>query len=1052
MIPVWLGVAMPWISLGIGLLVAALYFRASARSVRVHTRPLLMGGLAIATFLAGYVCIVWTGLMPDRYLRVERPFGAVVTLIAAAFVAWRLASVSKRQSSIRRALIEGFGMLATLLAGLAVAGLDIGTPLDRLTILIALDRSRSIDLVPGAKERIRTDLRMAENGMQDNDRIGTIVFASNAALEDPPRPKSDLPAPQRVEMGRDGTDIGAAIRRALAEVPADSAARIVVVSDGVSNRGDPIAAAAAAVAAEVPVDTIALDQKEVADVRVVAVRMPSRANDGETLDLRVVTSSSAPADIEIRIKRDGKLIAKSNAKIDEGEDVLRIREKTPGPGLHRYDVEVSAIDPELDQAPEDNSGSAFVRVRGPSTALVLEGEEGKHSFIASALRAANFRVQTGMGSAMPADIGGFALYDVVFLSDIAAHTLSPTQMDALASYVQGLGGGLVLMGGDRSMGPGGYSQTPIEEISPVSFDIKQDRRRASLAEVILIDYSGSMAAQAGKQSKLMLANEASVRSANLLGTGDLLGVAHIDTTVTWTLPLGPVKDKESIAKKIRAVKPGGGGIFVDMALRAGYAKLEREKVNLKHVLLFSDGSDAEQLPGCRALVSNAKRRGITTSVVSLGRGSDVPELEMLSRLGDGRFYLIEDARRLPSVFTQETILAARSAINELDFRVGLGASSPPTRGIDFREAPILKGYVVTIPKPRAAVMLTGPEGDPILATWSVGMGRAAAFTSDLKDRWGVHWTSWPGASLLVAQLARDVNRLAEDPRVRLEADTIGGELHMRAEVVDDDGRVQTFRRLTAHVAGPDGISFDTPLEPIGAGAYAATQPLSRPGTYVVTARDELDNKNVSTTGAVLTAGEELRPTGTDRSLLARIATITGGKSRDTLAGVFQDRATHRFSYWSLTPWLVGLSSLFLLFTVAARRLSLPTSLSRAPKTLRRMVRRKSKPSVRDAEEVAIVMDRLGKAKEKSRMGESQVDPLPAQVPTPGSAAQSQWRSPSIVRNMSAPKRSSKVAFGYRELRQQTPMGQSRESAPPQSGGARPLTAAEILLKKRRGRR
>ena len=1042
MIPTWLGRALPWISIALGVVLSVLYARAAARAVHWHRRPILVGGVAIAALVALYMGLVWGSVLPDRYLRIDRPFGVVVTLAAAAFVAWRLATLSARQTTLRRTMIESFGMLATLLAGLSIAGLDVGRPLDRLTILVTVDRSRSVDLVPGAEERIRTDLRIAEQGMRDGDRIGTIVFAASAATEDPPRPKSELPAPQRVELGRDGTDVGAAIRRALAEVPADSAARIVVISDGVANRGDAIAAAAAAVAAGVPVDTIPLDQRSVPDVRVVAVRMPSRANEGETLDIRLVTSSSSPADIEIRIKRDGVLIAKSAAKIDAGEDVLRIREKTPGPGLHRYDVEVSAADPKLDEAPEDNTGSAFVRVRGPSTALVLEGEEGKGAFIARALQSANFTVNLGTASAMPADIGGLALYDIVFFSDIPAHALSPTQMEALASYVRDLGGGLVLMGGDRSMGPGGYSQTPVEDISPVSFDIKQDRRRASLAEVILIDYSGSMAASAGKNSKLELANEASARSANLLGAGDRLGVAHVDTAVTWTVPLAPVTDKAAIAKAIRAVGPGGGGIYVDLALKAGYAKLDLEKVNLKHVLLFSDGGDAEQLPGCRTLVSNAKRRGITTSVVALGKGSDVPELETLSKLGDGRFYLIEDARRLPVVFTQETILAARSAMNEVDFKAGLGASGPPTRGIDFALAPILKGYVVTIPKPRASVLLTGPEGDPVLATWSVGMGRAGAFTSDLKDRWGVHWTNWPGAPVLIAQLARDLNRLADDPRVRLEADTAGGQLHIRAEVVDDDGRAQTFKRLTAHVAGPDGIAHDVALEPVGAGAYATTVPLSRPGTYVVTARDELKKENVSTTGAVLTAGEELRPTGSDRALLSRISSITDGKPRDTLAGIFQDRSALRFAYWSLTPWLVAFASLFLLLSVAARRLSMPAFVAELPRKVRAVFRRKPKVQKALVPDAAETLDRLGKAKEKGRAGG------PAPLEAPLGAPQ---RPPPIAARRAAPEGVIVAKpMGLSPLSAAAPRA-SMPGAPP-SSTARPLTAAEILLQKRRGQR
>ena len=891
-----------------------------------------------------------------------------------------------------------------------------------------------MDLVPGAEERIRTELRVAEQGMREGDRIGTIVFAANAATEDPPRPKSELPAPQRVEMGRDGTDLGAAVRRALAEVPPDSAARIVVISDGVSNRGDPMAAAAAAVAAGVPVDTIPLDQKAVADVRVVAVRMPTRANEGETLELRLVTASNAPADIEIRIRRDGLLVAKANAKIEAGEDVLRLKEKSPGAGLHRYDVEISALNPELDQAPEDNSGSAFVRVKGPATALVIEGEAGKGAFIEKALRDASFTVTAGTATAVPGDIGGLALYDVIFLSDVPAYTLSPTQLEAVGSYVRDLGGGLVLLGGDKSLGPGGYSQTAIEDVSPVSFDIKQDRRRASLAEVILIDYSGSMAMSAGKNTKLELANEASARSAALLGPGDRLGVAHIDTAVTWTVPLAPVVDAKEIESRIRAVSPGGGGIYTDLALNSGYAALDREKVNLKHALLFADGGDAEQLTGCRTIVSGAKRRGITTSVVALGRGSDVAELETLSRLGDGRFYLIEDATRLPSVFTQETILAARSSINEVEFRVSMGAAGPPTRGIDFGSAPALRGYVVTIPKARTTTLLAGPEGDPILATWSVGMGRSAAFTSDLKDRWGLRWTSWSGASSMVAQLARDVTRLADDPRVRLEADTAGGQLHIRAEAVGDDGRSQSFKRLRAHIAGPDGIAKEVALEPTGAGSYTASIPLSRPGTYVVTARDELANENVATTAAALTSGEELRPTGSDRALLARVTAMTNGKTRDTLAGVFKDRSSHRFAYKTLTSWLAAIGALALLASVASRRLSPPSWIGTLPAKFAAALRRK-KSAAAPAEPIdpMATMEQLKRAK---------AAPTPSAPIRPAPVAQAVFRGRipgTASTDQPAPRHSV------------PPTPSEGASSGPKSQG-RSLTAAEILLQRRRGQR
>ena len=1039
---------LPFVALGLYAVVLALFFRFAIKRAHVHRRRVLFAAVIVAALGPVYVGLVWASLVPDSYLRLARPWALVLGFAAVAFIAVRLASLRTRQTPARAMLSDFFATAAALTAAFAAAGPEIGRPLDRLTVLVAVDRSRSIDLVPGADQRIAKELNVAEIGMKEDDRIGTIAFAADAATEDPPRPKSQLPTPQRVSIGRDGTDLAAAIRRSLAEVPSDSAARVVLVTDGVATRGDTMSASAAAVAAQIPIDVLPLEQRLVPDVRVVSVRAPTRADKGEAFDLRLVTASPAPADIEVRIKRDGQLIAKALARVAAGEDVLRIREIAGDPGLHRYDVEITAADPKLDEAVEDNSGAAFMRVRGPSSALVLEGEPGKGAFIAKALASAQFTVEQGTTTAVPTDIGGLAAYDLVVLSDVRASDISPTQIDALASYVRDLGGGLLLMGGDRSLGPGGYARTAIEEVSPVSFDLKQERRRASLAEVIGIDISGSMSADAGGHTKLELANEAAARSAALLGPGDMLGVEHVDTAVHWSVALAPVIDKVAIDKAIRAVGPGGGGIIVPITLEAGYKALGAAPVNLKHMLLLADGSDAEDMgPPVRAMVSNALRAGITTSIVAIGNGSDVPELELCSRLGGGRFYLIEDAQRLPAVFTQETILAARSAVVEKTFTPTRGAPSPVMQNVAIDGAPPLKGYVVTIPKGRATVLLRGPEGDPILATWSAGVGRSAAFTGDLKDRWGVAWTAWPDAARMVVQLARDIARKEEDTRVRLEADASGGELHIGATVVGDDGRAQSFRRLLVHVAGPDGFAREIALDAVGAGAYAATVPLSRPGTYIAVARDELSGEAVGTTGAVLTAGEELRPTGSDMALLSRIAELTGGKKRDTLAGIFGDRASKRFSYKDATPTFVLLAAFALLFAVAARKLALPEGLTdRLLQPFRARPKKAASPIDTRAPDAMLgaLLDAKGRG--------AQTREAPAQrtpgAPTPGApppqAPMAQrpapWAAQPPPHTPAAP-----------------PPGAApppAESGPPSAGprSQRPLTAAEkILLARRKNR-
>ena len=1013
-------------------------------------RPVLAVGVVLAAAMPCDVALVWARLVPEAYLRFGLPWLTLAGFAVMAFVALRLAAVSRKGAIFRTTLTDLTTTFAVLACALGATRPELGRPLDRMTVIVALDRSRSIELVPHAEQRVARELTVAEHGMQREDRLGRVVFAAEAQTEELPRPKTSAASPQRVELVRDASDLAAGLRRALADVPADSAARIVLMSDGVATRGDALAAAAAAAASEVPVDVVLLEQAERPDVRLVSLRAPPRAHQDETLRMRAVVSAPARAELELRLSRDGVLVRRFEVNVDAGETVLPITERASEAGLHRYDVEVTAREPALDHTPEDNVASTFVRVRGPARALVIDGDAGKTAFIAGALRAARLIADEGSLASVPADVAGMAGYDLIVFGDVSAPSLAPGQIHALASFVRDLGGGLVLTGGDRSFGPGGFSGTPLEEVSPVAFDLKQERRRASLAEIIASDTSGSMTARVGAHTKLELANEAAARSATLLGPGDELGVFHVDTKTTTTVPLSPVKNKATIERSIRLAGPGGGGIDCDVALRDAYAALRRTRVNLKHVLLFADGADAENItPAVESMVRDALKDGITTSTVALGQGSDVPALETLSRLGDGRFYIVEDATRLPAVFTQETILASRSSVVDEPFRAVQASGHPVLAGVEVGAAPPLAGYVVTIKKPRADVLLVGPESDPVLALWQAGLGQAAAFTSDLKDRWGGAWTEWEGAARLVAQLARQVARREDDARVRLEAEVAGGQLAVRATAVDDDGRLTSFRRLTASVRGPSGFSREVALDSSGAGTYEASVPLAAPGAYVVIAKDELDGQAVATTGAVLGKGEELRPTGSDAALLGRIAELTGGKRRDTLAGIFADRPRMRFAYEDITVHLALAGALAMLLSVAARRLAMPEALAA---WLERRRRPAMHGRVREREHEALrTLTGLVAKKQASEEERARVEVAASHAGSASHAAGTPVSAPPPAVPLAAP---DSAFVGTSSAT--PPPAQAAADAQASATGAAParsvtrkLSAAEILLERRR---
>ena len=125
----------------------------------------------------------------------------------------------------------------------------------------------------------------------------------------------------------------------------------------------------------------------------------------------------------------------------------------------------------------------------------------------------------------------------------------------------------------------------------------------------------------------------------------------------------------------------------------------------------------------------------------------------LARQGDGRYYFAEHARDIPRLMTRETNLATRGPLVEGDVtprQVGARRrrcpSSPPG-GL-----PPLGGYLVTTPKDLAEVLLVSDAADPLLARWQYGLGRAVAWTSDLRGRWSAALAAWPGMPRLFGAL------------------------------------------------------------------------------------------------------------------------------------------------------------------------------------------------------------------------------------------------------------------------------------------------------------
>jgi uncharacterized membrane protein len=729
-----------------------------------------------------------------------------------------------------------------------------------------------------------------------------------------------VPSPPAGSSARERSRLDLALVHGLGELPEGANGRLVLLSDGDQTEGDVLGAASLAGARGIPVDVVALTRPSRRDLAALRLRAPERVERGEPVDLALVLRADRAGEAVVELLRDGRALGTRAVAFAAGEDVVHLADVTDSPGVHRYDARLVPAEG-LDEVPGNERAVAFVRVAGGARALVLDGlrDRGGGTFLADALRAAGMTVDLVGPAHAPEGAGEWGAYDLVVLSEVRLRELDPLAAVHLREGVQALGQGLWMTGSDRAFGPGGWARTPVEDVLPVTLDLRRQRSRASVAVAVMIDRSGSMAALARDgRAKIDLANEAAARSAAMLSPVDRVAIAHVDTAVTWTWPMHAADDPEALARAARAGGAGGGGIVTDVALRAAYDALGVERATIRHVILLADGDDAEDADRCPALAAEALRRSVTTSVVAIGRGHDEAVLARIARAGGGRYYLTEDARRLPAIFAEETVLAARNAVREEPYRPVFLRGVEVLRGVDPRTAPTLTGWVVTEPRGRAEVLAEAPKHAPWLSRWQAGAGRAAALSTDLNGRWSAGFAAWPGATSLVSQLGLWLARGVQDGGVRVAAVALPGRVRVEVDVTTDEGRWDSAQDLEAQVAGPAGEHWRVPLEPRGPGRYEAEVAAARGGSYLV-AVSAPSRGLLGVTGAEVLPAAELTARGGAAALLAEVALRSGGRVRNSLRGVFREpRRTYRETRPWVAPWL-WLGLLSLLGSVASRR-------------------------------------------------------------------------------------------------------------------------------------
>ena len=96
------------------------------------------------------------------------------------------------------------------------------------------------------------------------------------------------------------------------------------------------------------------------------------------------------------------------------------------------------------------------------------------------------------------------------------------------------------------------------------------------------------------------------------------------------------------------------------------------------------------------------------------------------------------------------------------------------------------------------------KGDPLLAHWQFGLGRAVAFTSDAQAKWAKNWLGWGKYQQFWSQIGQWSLRRLENADFTTDVSVDKGEGQISVEAVDEQGNYRNFLDLEAVVATPKG--------------------------------------------------------------------------------------------------------------------------------------------------------------------------------------------------------------------------------------------------------
>ena len=426
--------------------------------------------------------------------------GIAALIMGAAIFTYRTVGVNGRTRD--RIVLTALRMLALALVVFCLfrPTLVVKAAIPQQNVVaVLMDDSRSMQIGDWTNNQPRAEFLRQElaansspllKSLSDRFLVRTFRFSNTSAR---------VNSVKDLNFGGSQTKIGTALDGVREELAGLPVAGIILVTDGADTTEGSLTNTLLNLKAEkLPVFTVGVGSAKLPrDIQIDRVSTPRTVLKGASLlvDAVITQSGYSGQTVTLDVEDDGRIVGSQKVQfpVDGSPAAVRVRATASTPGPRVFTFKVAPQPGEV--VAQNNQRDALVDVRDTrERILYFEGEprsemkfinravaDDKNLQIVTLQRTADnkfLRLGVDPGN-VDELLGGFPKtrdelfqYKGLILGSIEAAAFSADQLQMIADFVDRRGGGMLMLGGARSFGEGGYGGTPVADALPLLIDPK----------------------------------------------------------------------------------------------------------------------------------------------------------------------------------------------------------------------------------------------------------------------------------------------------------------------------------------------------------------------------------------------------------------------------------------------------------------------------------------------------------------------------------------------------------------------------------------------------